>query len=125
VIVRVPDLETPTTPDKATRLRHYTDLYSALADDGYIWDDSDVPPVAVVADMAMPDRWCLIERSVGESRRYVTLHDSREQAGDYHYGQEYPHDWDIEELVDLDTGDTWTEAGVVVNWERSEVPGDA
>lgn len=115
--------ETDPEPDKATRVGHYAALYAALEDDAYIWDDSDVPPVTLVADMDPPDRWCLVERSVGESRRYVTLHTSREQAGDYHYGQEYPHDWDIEDLVDLDTGERWTEAGVVVNWER--VPGDA
>jgi hypothetical protein len=68
------------------------------------------------------DRWLLIERNVGGSTppHWVTSHESQNAAGHYHTHQEYARDWEIVELIDLDTGDRFEEDDVVVTFARVE-----
>lgn len=55
-----------------------------------------------------PDRFLLVERNVGSAAymqsHWFTTHDTLQDAGEYHVGQEYAEDWEIEFAVDLDTG---------------------
>lgn len=49
-------------------------------------------------------RWLLIERSVHDGSLYLTTHDSPQDAAAYHESQECPDYWDVDALIDLDTG---------------------
>lgn len=72
-----------------------------------------------IADVGEPiDRFVLVEASIsGNPERYITTHESPEDAAAYHDGQDHPEEWAIEVLVDLDTGarlspntvTTWTQ----------------
>lgn len=52
-------------------------------------------------------RYLLIERNVGGDKpaHWFSIHYSPEDAAEYHDGQEYAEDWEIEVLVDLETGE--------------------
>jgi hypothetical protein len=52
-------------------------------------------------------RFLLVERTHYDGLHYLTTHETPEDAADYHDGQEYPDDWSIVELIDLDTGRTF------------------
>lgn len=56
------------------------------------------------ANLTNLGRFVLIERSKFDRDIYVTDWDDPSDAADYHDTQEYPDDWPIEVLVDLDTG---------------------
>lgn len=53
----------------------------------------------------MEGRWLLIERSAYDASRFLTIHATPREAAEYHDTQEYPEDWGIVALVDLDTGE--------------------
>lgn len=55
-------------------------------------------------------RYLLVEQTHYDGGHYLTTHAAPEDAADYHDGQEYPDDWTIIELVDLDTGRTFDHA---------------
>ncbi|MFN2506244.1 MAG: hypothetical protein ABR540_18865 [Acidimicrobiales bacterium] len=57
-----------------------------------------------VADLACAGRFLLVEQSRYDARHFLSAHDSPEQAADYWETQEYPSDWEIVTLVDLDDG---------------------
>lgn len=61
-----------------------------------------------VLDETGDERYLLIERSShgGDPSYCFTTHDEPIDAIDYHDSQEYPGDWDIDEIIDLDTGDS-------------------
>jgi len=63
------------------------------------------------ADFADKHPFLLIERSVYDASLFVTVHESLAEAADYHDVQEYPDDWTIEYVLDLDTGERYVEAG--------------
>jgi hypothetical protein len=55
-----------------------------------------------------PDRYMLVEKNRRSTPPYyLTTHRTPEAAGAYHWGQEYCADYDIEVLVDLQTGDRY------------------
>jgi hypothetical protein len=58
---------------------------------------------------------------------YYTLHSSIEDACDYHYEQDYPGDWDVFSVWDLDTGKSVSEKylAVVVQYEHDGTLGRA
>ena len=47
----------------------------------------------------------LVEKSRHDSSYYVTVHDTPQGAAEYHDGQEYPEDWNIEFLENVETGE--------------------
>ena len=48
-----------------------------------------------------------------------SLHDSPADASDYHYGQEYAEDWEINEVVDLHDMSRWEPRFVTVTeWRK-------
>lgn len=54
------------------------------------------------------DRYLLVERNLlNTPGYYVTSHRTPEAAGAYHWGQEFPADYEIRVLVDLETGDRY------------------
>lgn len=57
------------------------------------------------ADPGQP-RWLLVEANArgGSPSVYYTLHHSPDDAADYHLNQEYPDDWTVEALINLETG---------------------
>lgn len=57
-----------------------------------------------------PARYALVEQNVGGSSPpyFVTMHSSPAEAGKYHVEQEYASDWEVDALVDLDTGQTFS-----------------
>jgi hypothetical protein len=57
-----------------------------------------------VAELAAAGRFLLVEQSRYDARHFLSSHASPEQAAAYRDGQEYPEDWEIVTLVDLDTG---------------------
>jgi|SRR5581483_1792633 len=67
----------------------------------------DPDSVAAPEDLAEPQRYLLVERSIYDHTVWVTLAESLEAAGEYHDTQEYPEDWTIEGLWDLDTGEEY------------------
>ena len=60
-----------------------------------------------VAELAAAGRFLLVEKSRYDALHFLSAHDSPEQAAEYVDGQEYPDDWKIVTLVDLDTGDAF------------------
>jgi hypothetical protein len=75
-------------------------LTVALATLGHSVDD--ISNSEIVEDAL--SRFALIESSIHDSSLYVTTHDTRQDAADYHDGQECPDYWRILSLVCLDTG---------------------
>lgn len=69
------------------------------------WSDPDA--VVLPKDILPTQRFVLVERSVHDSSVWVTLAETLEAAGEYHDTQEYPEDWPIEGLWDLDTGEEY------------------
>lgn len=63
-------------------------------------------------DAEEPRRYLLVERNVGsaaaEQSHYLTTHTTRADAANYVLGQEYPADWEIVYLLDLDEDQTYT-----------------
>jgi len=58
-----------------------------------------------VADLAAaPGRYLLLERSTDGNGHFASVHHSPDAAAEYIDGQEYPDDWELVTLVDLDTG---------------------
>lgn len=51
-----------------------------------------------------PLRYLLVEKSRYDGELYLTTWDGPADAADYHDNQECPEDWNVESLVDLDTG---------------------
>jgi len=101
--------------DNELRRANYVALVTEYSDADKLAPD-DYVPVDASCLTAMP-RYCLVERSVGERRRYLTLHDARHEAASHHTTQEYMHDWTVEVLVDLDTGERWT-GEYDITWTR-------
>ena len=65
-------------------------------------------------------RFLLVERNLKDSPPFwVTTHDTPEEASAYHHGQEYAHDWQVETLVDLDTGRHWVATETVTRFTPS------
>lgn len=61
--------------------------------------------VDLQGDKAGVLRWLLCEVSArDDTTDYYTVWSSIEDAVDYHYDQEYPGDWDVYGMWDLDTG---------------------
>lgn len=52
----------------------------------------------------LPPMVLLVERNTYDGEDYFTIHDSLEEAGDYHASSEYPNDYEIKVAVDLVTG---------------------
>ncbi len=73
-------------------IRFWTDAMGCTDHSG--WVDDDNPD--------FPDRYLLVE--YGETSVYFYNVASEEEAGRTHDGQEYPADWEIAEVVDLETG---------------------
>lgn len=91
------------------------DRFETLAGDY----DIDLESVRAQADAyqrsALP-RFALVEHSADGSP-WFTLHDTPEQAAEYHHGQENAGLWTIVELVDLDDGSKLTaETKTAVTW---------
>lgn len=69
-----------------------------------------------------PRPFLLVQRSTHSRSYWVTFHDSPESAAEYVDNEEYPHDWDTDYVLELDTnerrgavqrttfGDPWTPA---------------
>lgn len=70
-----------------------------------------------------PERFLLVEQNVGRAAymqsHYLTTHDTLEDAGLYHAGQEYAEDWMILYALDLETG-VRHEAAMRVVWTPAE-----
>lgn len=49
------------------------------------------------------ERFLLVETNRYDGSAYVTVHESAEAAAQYHDRQEYPEDWPIQTLIDLDS----------------------
>ena len=58
-----------------------------------------------VADLAAAGRFLLVEQSRYDALRFLSAHADTEEAAAYRDGQEYPEDWAVVTLVDLDTGE--------------------
>lgn len=67
-----------------------------------LWNNIDIPPAEAWMHGVEVPRYLLCERSSRFGRAWFTLHESPEDAAEYHDGQEYPEDWGELELVDLD-----------------------
>lgn len=66
-------------------------------------------------------QFVLVERNVGSAHlyqsHYVTTHDSLDEAGGYHLGNEYREDWEVMFALDLDTGSKFTmEVQEIARW---------
>jgi hypothetical protein len=57
-------------------------------------------------------RYLLVEENVGSAKVeqpcYLSTHDSPQEAATYAAGQEYPEDWAVRYLLDLDTGERFS-----------------
>ena len=72
-----------------------------------------------VVEMHAPEieRYVLLEKSTYDGSLWVSTWEERDDAVAYHYGQEYPADWTIEYVYDLDTGDQLTpNVTTVTDW---------
>lgn len=58
-----------------------------------------------VADLAAAGRFLLVEQSRYDPRHFLSAHADPGEAAAYRDGQEYPGDWEVRTLVDLDTGE--------------------
>ena len=90
-----------------------TDLHGAVS-----WSTEQVPAghldelLSIYSDGEVnPDweldrtcRYLLVERSRYDGSHWLSSHASMANAADYHDGQEYPEDWNIVGLYDLETG---------------------
>lgn len=63
-----------------------------------------IPEFAVEDDIP---QWLLVEANRYDSTYCLSVHASRRDAADYHDNQEYPEDWSIKVLVDLDTDERY------------------
>jgi hypothetical protein len=70
-------------------------------------DPDNLSAVMDDIDMAELGRFVLVEKNVGgvSPPSWYTTHDTSAEAGAYHVGQEYRHDWEPVGLWDLDTGE--------------------
>lgn len=59
-------------------------------------------------DSCQGKRFILIESSTHDGSYWLSGHDSLEEAAQYRDGAEYPHDYSVEALVDLTTGEEFT-----------------
>lgn len=85
----------------------YQDEWQEAALDDYVESKGD--------DM---QQFALVERNWRGSREYwLTLHDTLQDAGSAHVDQEYAEDWELIEVRDLDTGDTY-EGTIQVIWAK-------
>ena len=62
-------------------------------------------PFEVGGDEEKPERYLLVEQSTYDGSIHFSLHENKEGAAFYHDTQEYPEDWAIKALVDLDSGE--------------------
>lgn len=69
---------------------------------------------------ALDRPFLLVEESTRDSRRYLTLHKSLEDAGDYQVNQEYAGDWSLLEVIDLRSGESYEEASTTVTFKKKE-----
>lgn len=61
-----------------------------------------------------PDQFLLIEVSAFNRQEVMfSTYDTPQDAADAHYNQEYPGDWEIIEIVDLDTDEKFEVVHVV------------
>lgn len=74
-------------------------------DDDFVDRDS-VPTIGYDVDF-VAERFVLVEESTYGNGKWITLHETPTDAGSYHDSSEYPHDYDIKALIDLDTGDEY------------------
>lgn len=75
---------------------------------------AEVDPVGSKDDLGLSDigdllQFLLVERNVGAASdtqsHWFSTHESAQEAGKYNIEQEYAEEWNIEMLVDLDTGE--------------------
>ncbi len=91
-----------TMTDLTLRQAHYRHVLAQFPNE---WSDPDsVPDPDLLTEH---QRYVLVERSVHDSSVWVTLAETLEAAGEYHDTQEYPEDWPIVGLWDLDTGEEY------------------
>jgi hypothetical protein len=62
-------------------------------------------PVDSADNVDGTERFLLIERSIYDRQLYLATYNSPEDATGAHDSQEYPEDWPILRLVDLETGE--------------------
>lgn len=83
---------------RMTPTTHRKDRKAEALDGLKVYEDVDAE------NGADPSRFLLIEVSRFDSTVFVTSWDSVEDALAYHDGNEYPEDWPIHRIVDLDEG---------------------
>lgn len=120
------DGQTTTEQARAERARaHLAGEHFAPGDDYGRWladapDEYGIPTTMVAEGRYKVCKYLLIEEDSSDGDAiYCTGHDDPDEAVNYHYNQEYPGDWTIREIVDLDTGKVHKVAAVkmVVTWE--------
>jgi hypothetical protein len=75
--------------------------------DGNFVDRDSVPMIAYDVDWST-ERFVLVEDSTYGNGLYITVHATPSDAGDYHDNSEYPQDYNIQALIDLDTGEEYS-----------------
>lgn len=94
----------------------FVDAASRLAE---LAEECPMTSDAPVYDEAKP--YLLIEENVRGGEWWLTMFSTPDDAADYHAGQEYPDEWNIDRLVDLRDGSEAT--GIVtrsVAWKASK-----
>lgn len=71
--------------------------YKQAVGDDTVYEDLEPDPAEL-------EQFLLIEESRFDGEVCVTTWNTPAEAADYHDGQEYPEDWPIKKLIDLDTG---------------------
>lgn len=66
--------------------------------------------------MNLSGRYLLVQSSTHDGGLWLTAFDSPQRAAAYLDDEEYPHDWDTETMVDLETGASFSPV-VTTRWE--------
>jgi len=91
------------------------EYYRAVLEDESLADD------LTAADGETLRRFVLVERCqvAGADTVWITTHDTKAEAGEYHATQEHPEDWEPERLYDTETGAAFLpEVTRRVSWTR-------